>query len=114
MTVLEALRAARNLIADQSKWTTGQSARNASGQPVIANDPGAVCWCSIGALSHVVVHNSQLFHLATDELERVAHDISGGYSIVHVNDYLGHDAALNMFDRAIAQLDQPEVFACPR
>jgi hypothetical protein len=46
------LKKAKKLIADPQHWTRGASARNAQGRGVIWNNPGAVSFCSIGALHH--------------------------------------------------------------
>lgn len=40
----------RELLTDESKWTKGAAARDASGEPVLCNDPSAVAWSLDGAL----------------------------------------------------------------
>lgn len=39
------------LLADPKSWTQCTRARNAAGVSVESNDPEAVCWCIIGAIS---------------------------------------------------------------
>lgn len=94
MTTLEALKAARELIADVQHWTIGAPARDAYGASVAGVSKRAVCWCTIGALVRV----EGAWGPAQDFLREVA----GGASLVTVNDRDGHAAVLNLFDRAIA------------
>ncbi len=40
----------KDLLTDESKWTTRYCARNVKGKSVLARNPEAVCWCLFGAL----------------------------------------------------------------
>jgi len=47
--LLDDLRALDALFSDESKWTKGVYARDASGKPANPRGAGAVCWCLYGA-----------------------------------------------------------------
>ncbi|WP_460366223.1 DUF6197 family protein, partial [Staphylococcus aureus] len=49
----EVLTKARELITPPEKWTQGTSARDKEDVPTSADDPQAVCFCSIGAIAHI-------------------------------------------------------------
>lgn len=44
------MQKAWELLDSPNKWTQGACARDASGAPVMVNDPNAVCWCPMGAM----------------------------------------------------------------
>lgn len=46
----EMVRCAIVLISNPENWTTGVLARDACGEPIQVESPGAVKWCAIGAL----------------------------------------------------------------
>jgi hypothetical protein len=52
MTELELLIAARDLLADPSRWIKGKVAQNATGDARNPDDPDACKWCMNGALVH--------------------------------------------------------------
>lgn len=95
--VFNALKRARELISDRSKWTQGVMARDADGKPVLPEDSSAACWCATGALRAVAptseVRLAALARLAVSS--RVDDPAT-------VNDRLGYTATLKMFDDAIA------------
>lgn len=53
MTVHETLKAMRELLADEKRWTQKVYARAYGGVPVWSSDARAVCWCLIGACNKV-------------------------------------------------------------
>lgn len=50
MTTFEILKAARELLSDEKRWTKGRYARDAQGNPTPTHAVDAVCWCPEGAL----------------------------------------------------------------
>ena len=102
MTTAEVLQKARDLIADESRWTHGYYAKDESGHDVEPNEPSACRWCALGAVYHVLDLSEQET-LSDPEAVRALDDAAGYYgSTVDVNDYEGHDAVLALYDRAIA------------
>jgi hypothetical protein len=108
MTDKEALTAARALIADPERWTTGAYARSAKGWRVKAGGKAAVCWCGIGALQRVTGELTDFDLPGYPYLRIAAHDLFGTGAVHKVNDNraLGHAAVLQVYDRAIAECDQ--------
>ena len=104
------LIAARDLIADPARWTTGMSARNERGS-LAYSDLTAVCWCAAGALSFVNAKQST-FDRMEDVCKRMRMNAGLRTScyageVATVNDQLGHTAILAAFDEAIASCDNP-------
>lgn len=101
MTTAEVLQKARDLIADESRWTHGQYARDAEGYSVYPNEPSATCWCALGAVYHVL-------DTTEEDVEDRPAPIRALYLDnrpvpVDVNDRDGHEAVLALFDEAIAK-----------
>lgn len=48
--IWEVLVATDELLSDESKWTKRAAAKDGNGSSLLPNDPGACCWCFIGAL----------------------------------------------------------------
>lgn len=48
MTVHETLKAMRELLSDEKRWTQGAYARNALGAPCDAETEEAICWDLVG------------------------------------------------------------------
>lgn len=94
------LREARALIEDPERWTTGAFARNVKGDPVDHRGQAAVAWCARGIAYRVGLSpNSSLSGYGYGYLSRASHEI--GQGLTAVNDCLGHDAVLKVYDRAI-------------
>ena len=98
MTVKELLIAARARITDPATWTRKTLARDATGYPCRAHSDEAVAWCALGSL-HIPDTDVKDQMNAYDRLKIVADGMGGG--VVYVNDVLGHDTVLQMFDLAI-------------
>lgn len=104
-SVVETLRAARELIADPKRWTKYASARPSkrSNTSVAPTNPEAGAWCASGALSKID-GPSEL-----KAFRALAHAINGSmrdgewWVIVDFNDTSGrrHRDVLAAFDRAI-------------
>jgi hypothetical protein len=56
--VVAAIRSAGELLKDRSKRCTGKYAVSAKGTHLYGGDPGAVCFCVMGALQHACDHGS--------------------------------------------------------
>lgn len=108
MTTLEILKVARELISDRSHWTQGEYARDAKELPVNPNDESATCFCAVGAIA--AVQNKRVWldgkRSAVDALGIGAKAIDQHITIVEVNDRMGHDATLKMFDIAIQKVQE--------
>lgn len=101
MNTLETLKAARELISDPKRWTQKTSARDSKGRPTFADEEEAVCWCAIGALSHV---NREKLITCCGVLESVM-----PVGIATFNDSHTHEEVLALFDKAILMVSQPSV-----
>lgn len=101
MTNLEILIEARALIADKSHWTHEVFANTSNGIPVLPNSHRATKWCAIGALRKIVGNyldhsiGSPLYILENASVELY------NMNVVGVNDDLGHEETLQVYDLAI-------------
>lgn len=103
MSVVDDLKAARELIADPNHWTKGSFARDASGQTCSPTSEFAVCWCASGALRKVEGCQLDDLPVAWDYLSTC---VPGG-SVAAFNDGARlHAAVLKMYDKAIALAEQ--------
>lgn len=93
MTPADKLRAARALIEDPERWTTGVLARSAKGRSVSPYGRAAVAWCAFGAADRVRLGSPHYLHRAV-----TTWSCNG---LGDVNDRLGHAAVLQVYDRAI-------------
>lgn len=103
-TVLETLRAARELISDPDRWTQKHLARNEWGLPVDPlRSPDACRFCAMGALL-AVTGDGDLYPIAYRALEAAVPADGRGRSntVPWVNDRSDHGAVLRLFDTAIA------------
>lgn len=115
MTAVEILRDARELIAEPTRWTTDRLARVTTDPESNdfhdaypdANDPHAVCWCALGALCKAAglgswhdLKQSSVAYAAFGLLDAEARG-RGFNAPADLNDALGHQAVLEMFDAAI-------------
>ena len=88
----EALKAARERIADPSSWTQGSAARDHKGVERAPDDDDATCWCAWGACWIASKHNGALEELG---------EAMGTMSIGEFNDSHTHAEVLAAFDKAI-------------
>lgn len=106
------IRRAREIITPRDAWTQGEEARNIKGEPTLANEPDAVCYCMLGALSkasnEIEGCSWQGFALACAVLERQIHisqhDVSKCHTLQRFNDnpFCTHDAVLGIMDKALS------------
>jgi len=102
MTTVEILEAARDLIANPARWTQGDFARDEGGVGVNADNGDAVCWCAVGGVRKVAESIGELYE-PNILLDRASGELypESESNVVWVNDRLGHDAVLRVYDRAI-------------
>jgi hypothetical protein len=120
LTTLEILTQARALLVDPARWTQHALARDANGDDkpishpysdnpywdgICGYDTTACSWCALGALEKVTneslnTASNTVPHPALRALHRAAEQL---YSLgtPEVNDTLGHDAVLAVYDLAI-------------
>lgn len=104
-----ALTTAKALIDTPEKWTQGDMARDRRGNGMSATEPGAVCFCSLGALSKIVNGNglsAAYRHSVLVLGEVMANEKLSDYNLAfrhihHYNDKHTHHFWMGMFDRAI-------------
>lgn len=95
----EQLRAARDLIADPTRWTQGSFARDADGDPCGSRHPAACQWCLEGALVKVGARFA-----AETYLYRALP--KGEDDAAHYNDNRQHRTIIRLLDKAIALAEQ--------
>lgn len=118
LTPFQALTAARELIVDPKNWTRNVYARTVDLRIVLPTHGTAVCFCSLGALYRVNqaspqrISDTGLFEMVPGRstlvlaAEKLARSLDPNMVIdVHgpadVNDILGHEHAIKMYDMAI-------------
>lgn len=109
---------ARQRIAKEENWGRGAYARNAAGYGVDVLAPEAVCWCAVGALEAECKHHMPswlvmgkpkihpIYQPAHLLLQQAAAKVVGPgrvYSITVVNDSMGHEAVVRMYNIAIKE-----------
>jgi hypothetical protein len=101
--VAQLLARARALILDESHWTKGAFARpQYDSQFDVAPDSAvAVCWCAEGAILKFSDYPGEHLTEAQKLLDASADKHFGAPSAPWVNDNLGHEAVIQMFDFAI-------------
>lgn len=104
----DVLLAARDLIADESRWTRFAEARDAEGVPVLATAKGAARFCMVGAVMHVT-RVEQLDFEAYDQCWPHLMQACGG-TVSAFNDSARHSHAdvLAAMDRAIVLAKEAE------
>lgn len=106
MDAVSILRDARALITDPTNWTVGVDARSKTGRSVAPSSKRAVCWCAQGAVERVGVVGSDEFRRAFKAMSRAATKMMGGFTEpFEINDTVGYEATLQMFDLAIRDVE---------
>ena len=111
MTEKELLCRARGLIADPKHWCRGAFARDDCGVELPPGTDESKCWCAVGALAHageVCGKPGALVVQAAIDLLHAAGVAMGQRYAYDVNDNLGHESVLRMYDLAIAAAPGPE------
>ena len=109
--IITILKTARELISDQSRWTVGSFARTEDGKPCSVANPAAYQFCSSGAVQKAISgrelklkgYSEAMFYLRAGIQELVKDGVfqNVSSSIMVVNDMFGHQAVMQMYDRAI-------------
>lgn len=81
-------RTVAELLADESRWTQGQSARDASGEWVPPKHESAIRWCVLGAIDNIYGHADYW------EKVRLLSDTIEADSVHHFNDTHTHAEVL--------------------
>lgn len=92
---------ARNLIADPERWCVGNLAETANGRGCEIESPAAQKFCALGAIIRVA--DDRDYSSSYDFLCKASVELypqCDGY-ISAVNNDLGHEATLRMYERAI-------------
>jgi len=108
ITTAEILTAARSLISKPENWTQGEYARDSSGERVSEHDQDAVCFCTIGALlkaEHALNIYISAFARNHPSINYLKTFLNG--SVADYNDSSTHAEVLELFDKAIAELNKP-------
>jgi hypothetical protein len=109
ITPLTELLRARKIIENRRHWTRGVAARDRKGIPVTPDDPGASCWCVLGALFRVSADAKQPSTIIAGkkvQLIKSWHLIeaaAGTDRLAEFNDTHSHHEVLDLIDRAIAE-----------
>jgi hypothetical protein len=88
------------LVRNPETWTQGDWARNAEGEYVYADDPGAVCWCSSGAVLRAM--EAGCFSPNGPDMaviNALCADV-GDWKIAHFNDTHTHAEVVAAWERA--------------
>ena len=119
ITTKAILRSARNTIADKAHWCQGNYALNHNGEIGLAESGTACSFCAVGALQHACKGRRGTLKTLIRILGTCARDqylvnqsstkpiphenASLEAYIIYVNDEMGHDATLALYDMALYQ-----------
>lgn len=99
METIDVLKAARELISDESRWTQQAMARDVSGKHVFSYDARATRWCSMGAINKASGFTGDRIPDAAMEASLAIGRVV--FDVVKFNDSSRHAEVLAAFDRAI-------------
>ena len=104
------LKAAREILQDEKRWTKGYFARTAAGDRVESCNKAAVCYCAMGAIDKAAVEAREpRFGVGDDAIDALAKFLPDGHqkSVASFNDNpkTTHAEVLALFDQAIAKLE---------
>lgn len=105
---MNVLREAYDLIRDEERWTVEYAATDRQGEPVAPGSTEAVRWCAVGALVRCAGWTAWSAGERNwlESLAKTMFPDLRRYSISHVmgvNDELGHDAVMQLFEKALIQ-----------
>jgi hypothetical protein len=101
---IQVLERARLIVADPTRWTRGTFARTKTGRVVSTFNDSAYKFCAMGALLLAAFELTGDAGSASQILEKTAKVLSPTGSLTLINDYQGHAAVLDLFDRTLASL----------
>lgn len=107
MTVLDGLKAARDLISVPQRWTQGASARNRDGHTCSPLSPEATCFCATGAVRRAC--HAEVQSDVSEALDMAVAEFGCPY-IEDFNDgaLTSHRAVLGVFDWAIERIEDAD------
>ncbi len=107
LSAVEVLTRAKALIANKANWTTQKFARDENNFEIESTDKHACKFCALGALNRITRARDDDIDL--DKASTIAHEYLyeasnrvASYSITYVNDNIGHEAVMRVYDFAIA------------
>lgn len=106
--VVRLLKAARRLIGNKKRWTKGKSAADKKNYCVAPTSRKAVRWCAYGALlkqKAALRLRENVLERADSILDAASQDLTERSNYVDVNDKLGRDRVLEVFDEAIKRAE---------
>lgn len=118
MNVKEALIAARDKIIDPTSWTVDFMAINADDKMVSPFDKSAVCFCAVGSLRFVTntpdnkkdqIDNPNryiIYERTMSYLSEAAMKLFKTHYPTNVNDEIGHEAVIAMYNEAIRLVEK--------
>lgn len=103
---LKLIEHARNLISDKNNWIQYALAKDSLLNTVRPSDPAACKFCAMGALCNGLVKFKEEISndLATEivnEIIKKCKDLYNIGTIINVNDEIGYETVLNVFDSLI-------------
>ena len=110
MNTVEALKAAKEIIATPEKWCREYYAMDATGACISALSEEAVCFCALGALQRVCIvdldkcndYGALYADTASVLYRAIKNSIKKFCDVASFNDTATHADVIAMFDRAIA------------
>lgn len=108
MTTREILIAARALIADPARWCRGAFGQDDEDCILSIEEllgRGACKWCALGAVYHVAGYRIEV---GVAELNLASRYLFNKKDATLVNDELGHDAVLRVYDFVIRGMEESE------
>lgn len=112
---IDFLEKAYSKIKDRKNWVQGVMARDNNGYPVHVNDNSACKFCMLGACYSLVKYDFHkvLLSASNKYVLKAIHELVESsiilykeISLANLNDYVGHEAVCNVFERAIKELSK--------
>jgi hypothetical protein len=103
MKTSEFLKKAKEKILDPSHWCSGVYAEDNAGNSIDVKSPKATRWCAYGAIDSMDVVDTYADRILSNSSIRLYH-----MELASVNDSLGHEAVIKIYDAAIATAKMTE------
>lgn len=104
LTVKEVLIQARKKIEDPKNWCQVYAALNQAGNPVEPDELTACHFCAYGAIGSVAGLKNLKLKQETEKILGNAAQSLFKVGVITVNDSMGHEAILKVFDKAIKSI----------
>ena len=99
---IQIVERARALIANEQHWCRRHLAEDVNGVSVSPTFAGAVKRCALGAVIAAAYQLTNDFDAADQLGHEALRPRYGAATLIYVNDTIGHDAVLALFDEVIA------------